>query len=349
MDTARNNKLAIWAITPNGIDLGARLADRLRPAVLFLPEKEALRSALKGSFSIEKFSALGSHVERMFHQYGSHVFIFSTGIAVRLISRMLVSKATDPAVVVLDEKGIHAVSLVSGHLGGANALACRISEQIGANPVITTATDLNHLPSIDMLAKQADLFIETVHNIKHVNMRFLKDEPVRIYDPLGIITSRLPEERIEISDRPETAHLVCTHETLKVPRETLVLRPENLVVGMGCNRQTKVTELYDLLSQVFKERGFSRNSIWRLASSRVKSDEPGLLKLAEKMNLTISFYENHELNAVETVENPSKMAEKHLGVRSVCEASAILGANQGTLIVPKQKTQNATLAVAIKQ
>jgi cobalt-precorrin 5A hydrolase len=105
-------------------------------------------------------------------------------------------------------------------------------------------------------------------------------------------------------------------------------------------------EMKELLERVFEQFHLSRHSLAGLASIRLKADEFGLLALADKLDLPLKFYDREELNQVKTIENPSLMVEKHVGVKSVCEAAAILAAQNGTLVVPKQTTRNVTLAVA---
>jgi cobalt-precorrin 5A hydrolase len=111
----------------------------------------------------------------------------STGIVVRIIAPLIRSKLEDPAVVVVDDRGNHAISLLSGHLGGANALAAEVAELIRAKPVITTATDVNQILAIDVLAKEKHLIIENPEAIKIVNMALLKGERIGLHDPYGLM------------------------------------------------------------------------------------------------------------------------------------------------------------------
>ena len=127
---------------------------------------------------------------------------------------------------------------------------------------------------------------------------------------------------------------------------TLILRPPTLTAGIGCNRDTAMQEMKALLERVFEQFHISLHSLIGLASIRLKADEAGLLLLAENMDLPLYFYDRQELNQVKTIENPSLMVEKHVGVKSVCEAAAILAAKNGTLLVPKHSTKNATVALA---
>ncbi|MCP4116269.1 MAG: cobalt-precorrin 5A hydrolase [Desulfobacteraceae bacterium] len=345
----RTKKVAIWAITPGGVGLGERLFNGMDLADFFVSDKLSLTRELPTG--ARPFKSLSRALGEGFHAYSAHIFLFSTGIAVRMIAPLLRSKLEDPAVVVVDDRGLNAISLVSGHLGGANELALGVGKLVGARPVITTATDVNQLPSIDMVAKENGLLIENPEMIKTINMAFLQGRAVELQDPFDLVVPHLPE-RFVISraagptgTRPA---VVCTDRVVDLPRETLVLRPGTLAVGIGCNRGTAMEEIHGFLTNLFRDRGLSPGSIALLATTDVKADEAGLLALGEKLGLDIRFYDKPSLNSVTTIQNPSRVVEKHLGVKSVCEAAAILAANNGKLIVPKQKQGNVTLAVARK-
>jgi len=342
-DNAGPDKIAIWSITPKGKILGVRLKNAVQNSVLFI--SNAAEEGVAPEKNIFGFDTLGLEIKKQFHHFSGHVFIFSTGIAVRLIAPLLKSKLVDPAVVVVDDNGIHAISLISGHIGGANALTQKIADILHARPVITTATDINSLPAIDVIAKEKKLYIETPRNIKHINMAFLTGKPIRIYDPMGLIEKELRGIFFVkgSADGQSLEKIYCSHEIGPVSRETMILRPPVLSVGIGCNRGTGVEDIYDFLACVFKEGNLSMHSIKRLATIDLKENETGLLSLAEKMNLPMEFHTREKLNSVVSIETPSPMVEKHVGVKSVSEASAILSAGHGRLIITKKKTRMSPL------
>ena len=349
------DKIAIWVITPNGIKLAQTLSRNLSGATLYISEK--IGEAVDGHLS---FQNLSETVHQKFDQYDGHIFIMSTGIVVRIIAPLIKNKVIDPAVVVVDDQANHAISLLSGHLGGANTLTLKIADIIGADPVITTATDVNRVPAIDVVAKELNLLIENPQAIKIVNMALLKREKIFAHDPFGYLGSRLPH--IEASDCGATLKYKKEHRGAKdieggpaiwvddvsvdLPPEVLVLRPASLVAGIGCNRNTPMEEIQALLEDVLETHNLAPSSLRSLASIDVKSDEIGLLRFAQHLNLPLVFHSRGELNQVKEIQNPSTVVEKHVGVKSVCEASAILTARGGTLIVPKQSTKNVTVAIA---
>ena len=148
MVSQKQNKIAVWVVTPNGAKMSDRLTERWPDADIYVSQNLA---SVKSSHIL--FEKLSVTLADKFRQYSGHIFIMSTGIVVRVIAPLIHSKIQDPAVVVMDDLGKHAISLLSGHLGGANELTRKVSQIIGANPVISTATDIKGVPAIYMLAK----------------------------------------------------------------------------------------------------------------------------------------------------------------------------------------------------
>ncbi len=355
MVSPKLDKLAVWAVTPNGVKLAHRLADALPDLDMYVPSTLAEEKTPH-----IRFETLSAALEEKFRRYGGHIFIMSTGIVVRVLAPLIQTKTQDPAVVVTDDLGINAISLLSGHIGGANALTCKIAGIIKANPVITTATDINGVPAIDVLAVKNDLVIENPAAIKTVNMALLKKETVGLHDPFNCLTSSLMKpqsdgykkfkydihkstQQFDINNKPFIYIDDVRHE---MPSRTLILRPPTLVAGIGCNRGTVAREIRIHLEKVLESHGLSPNSLKCLASIDVKTDEAGLIAVSENIGKPLVFFTREELNQVQGIQNPSSVVEKHLGVKSVCEASAILASRNGTLIVPKQSTRNVTVAIA---
>ncbi len=343
LNTVSENKIAVWAITPNGAALAVRLAAAFPNADVFgadrldrLPE------------SAVHFKSLTKAVAAHFHRYSGHVFIMATGIVVRAVAGLIVHKTEDPAVVVVDDRGTFAVSLLSGHIGGANRLAEQVAAAIGAQPVVTTATDVNAVPAIDVLAVELGLAIENPSAIKDVNMALLTGSAVAMHDPFGRLAGRIPAASAANEGGPSAAVRIWVDDRISAaPPDALVLRPPSLVAGIGCNRNTEVEEIRELLLGTLQASRLAAASLKRLASIDLKRDEPGLVALAHELNLPLQFFSHAEIGAVEdAVPTPSAVVAKHIGVKSVCEAAAILASRGGTLIAPKRSSRNATVAVA---
>lgn len=354
MVSPKQNKLAVWAVTPNGVKLTERLADSLPDADIYVSRNIAERNT-----SHILFERLSATLEEKFGQYTGHIFIMATGIVVRVLAPLIQSKSMDPAVVVVDDLGKNAISLLSGHIGGANELTLKIARIIGANPVITTATDINEVPAIDVLAMENGLFIENPAAIKSVNMALLKKETIGVHDPLNFLAQKLlklesADFKNFMYDIKNSLQQTVTNNTFiyvddaisDLPSRVLILRPPSLVAGIGCNRGTDKEEISAHLTEVIESHRLASTSLTCLASIDLKNDETGLIAVAESLDLPLVFFKREELNQVKGIKNPSPVVEKHVGVKSVCEAAAILASGDGTLIVPKQSTQNVTVAIA---
>jgi cobalt-precorrin 5A hydrolase len=349
------HKLAIWIVTPNGTELADKLYHNLKDVDLYVSKNN-----VKTAFAHKKFEGLAKSLKPQFHRYSGHIFIMSTGIVVRVIAPLIKHKTQDPAVVVVDDGGNYAISLLSGHLGGANDLTRRVADIIGADPVITTATDVHQVPAIDVMAKEKNLFIENPGRIKTINMALLKGDPLYVHDPFDLIKGCLPNCVIrDFRELKQSAKdlqqpfenimipgVFIDDVRLDLPPQVLVLRPASLVAGIGCNRNTGAEEIKALLDDVLAANQLASSSLKCLASIDVKADEGGLIALADHLDRPLVFFTRRELNQVKTIQNPSALVEKHVGVKSVCEAAAILAARNGALIVPKQTTRNATVAIA---
>lgn len=337
---------AIYALTRRGAELGARLASELN-GDLYLPERFAV------DFDAIGFSEFMPLLASKFREYPSHVFIGATGIVVRALSGILGAKHTDPCMVVVDQAGRYAISLVGGHLGGGNELARKVALITGGEAVITTATDVEGLPSIDLLTLEWGLSIGNLEAVKEINAAILERSTIQVFDPgdwTGLKRQNLGLrlQWIEMEDQwdPGIPGLFVTWKKMKPLSRQLLLHPRCLIGGLGCNRGTKAEEILALIEEVFEREALALSSLSCLASIALKSEELGLLEAARALNLPLRFFSGEELNSVE-VPNPSHMPKVHVGAKSVCEAAAILGAKGGSLIVPKQKSSNATLAVAL--
>jgi len=349
----KEKQIAFWAITPKGTCLADSLRGKIDQISLFVPKMQ------QNFFSdVVVFDSFRIKLNQVFHEFDGHVFFMATGIVVRMISCLIRHKTVDPAVVVMDEGGNHCISLLSGHIGGANALAQKLAFLSGANPVITTATDVNHMLAIDVLASENGMFIENSDAIKRINTCFLQRKTVWIYDPYCFLTNDLKQHvTLNVNSVQEgllhvdeqgnlMPGIIVDDRTGDMNDAVLILRPATLTVGLGCNRHTKASEILDLFKTILKQEQLAITSVFQLASIDLKSNEPGMREASRKLNIPLHFYDSDTLKAVKNIQNPSEIVRQHIGVNSVCEAAAILSASQGKLIIPKQKNKNVTLAVA---
>jgi cobalt-precorrin 5A hydrolase len=300
---------------------------------------------------------LSALITSLWREYDGFILIMATGIVVRMIAPLLESKEIDPAVVVMDDAGKFAVSLLSGHLGGANELAERCAFATGARAVITTATDANDLPSFDMLAKEHGWVIDDITPVKRLNSLLLDNEEIAIVDSTGLTRTWLHgrgrvaffESYADAATSRAHGFLFVTNRQLPpqtCPEPLLILRPRNLVLGIGCNRGTPTDEIEVFVTLHLKRLFLSPKSVRCIASIAAKRDEAGLVEFAGRLGVPLHCFESHELEQVAFPSPPSEYVLAAVGVAGVAEPSALLASGGGKLLLKKVKSTNVTLAVA---
>ena len=268
------------------------------------------------------------------------VIIGAAGIAVRAVAPFLRSKTTDPAVLVLDEQGRFVIPLLSGHLGGANALAQRVAALCGATAVITTATDGRGLFAVDLWAKKQGLQLVQPERIKTVSSKLLAGETVGVYSAFPI-RGELPQGLCLCAEREAD---VCV-DFLPRSETALWLLPKTLVLGLGCKRGTEKDVLEAVFTAFQKETGCRAETLIAAASIDRKAGEPGLLAFCEAHRYPLRFFSADELQAAAGCFTASPFVERTVGVDNVCERSAVLASN-GELLAKKYARDGVTMALA---
>jgi cobalt-precorrin 5A hydrolase/precorrin-3B C17-methyltransferase len=314
--------IGLVAATANGRRKAAHLAGVWRDARLYEgTPREALRAAWTECDGIVVFLA--------------------TSATVRLISPLLENKRRDPGVVAVDDAARFAVALCGGHGGGANRLAARVAEALGAAPVVTTASDALGVTSLDDFGKTLGFRAEERSDLAAVGAALVSGEEVRLVSrrrwPLG----PLPGSVVS-SEEFRAPLILISDELVEPPRPAVVYRPPSLVVGIGCSRGAGRGEILDLLRASLLEARLSEKSVAALASVDVKSDEEGLLAAAEELGVPLRFFPARELSDIE-VPNPSEVVEGAVGTPSVAEAAVL--ASGAELVLEKRRSRNATVAV----
>jgi len=339
--------MKIIALTPNGAELAIHISKNIFSQIFLSAKLKGITPQLDNIFY---FYNIDETIRLGFERKEPLLFIMATGIVVRKICPYLKDKENDPPVIVMDEKGRYIISLVSGHLGGANELSERIAGITGGIPIITTATDVNGLPAIDMIAKNYDLVIENIKMVKKINYAILTHRRVNIVDP-GDILEKLNEsfnktyfKEALINSQP-TVYISPYNPFVQSPENWLFLRPKNLIVGVGCNRGTLKNEIIDFIKDIFNKYRLAIKSIKGFASIDAKNDEEGIIETAKYFGVNIKWYAKEILSKIE-VPNPSEIVKKNMGTAAVSEAAAMVASKNRRLIVTKQKKGNVTIAVA---
>ncbi|MEW6637250.1 MAG: precorrin-3B C(17)-methyltransferase [Actinomycetota bacterium] len=269
------------------------------------------------------------------------VLFLATGAAVRLVAPLLSDKWTDPGVVCVDDAARFAVALAGGHGGGANALARRVAATLGAEPVITTASDSLEYPVLDAFGAHLGFRLEEGSDVAAVGAALVSGERVNLVSDARWPLGPLPENVVR-SRAMEPPLILVSDRTAEVPGPAVVYRPPSLVVGVGCSRGAGEAEILGLLRRSLAEAGLAAGSVASLASVEAKRGEPGLLRAAERLGVPLRFYGAEELSAVE-VPNPSEIVRGAVGTPSVAEASVVRSG--ADLVVEKRRSAMVTLAV----
>ena len=370
MATERNNvpeKTAIIALTRNGARMARTLAGSLdRNHTLFID-----RRFRKDDDSGEAFDLpLRPVVKRAFAEYSSLVLFLSAGASIRLLAPLLESKQVDPAVVCVDDAGSFCVSLISGHVGGADQLAQEVAVCLGARAVVTSASHASGTLAVDLLGREFGWRLKADSTtITRASAAVINGQPIGIWQGAGEFGwwpdgTPLPENIAVYATLEDLAASACATaliisdttgdlETLLADKITVVYRPRSLVIGMGCRRGVPVEELESLLAEALRENGLSAECLTEIATAEIKRGEPGLEQLAERHGVPLSFLQADELNGVfETnpgaITSKSERAHGLVGVWGVAEPAALLTAGASELLVAREKTTRATIAIARK-
>ena len=280
-------------------------------------------------------------LSRAWQECDTIVLFLATGAAVRLVAPLLRDKRTDPGVVTVDDAGRFAVALAGGHDGGANRLAERVADSLGAKPVVTTASDGLGAPALDSLGEDLGFKVENGRDLAAVGAALVSGEPVRLVSDRRWPLGPLPENVVP-SGELEPPLIFVSDRTVSVPRPAVVYRPPSLVAGVGCSRGAGADEILALLRASLECAGLSEESVAALASVDLKQDETGLLEAAERLGVPVRFHPAGVLAAVEA-PNPSPVVREAVGTPSVAEAAVMVSGAE--LVVEKRKSAMATVAI----
>ncbi len=284
-------------------------------------------------------------IEKAWQDSEGLICIMATGIVVRSIASLCKNKRVDPCVVVIDEKGEFAISLLSGHVGGGNALAKKIAQITGGTAVITTASDVTGHTAIDLWAAHNEMTIADPEKLPSLAAKLVNEGQLTFYTDQSL--EGLPDDFCRV-EKINQADLIISPIN-PVEYNGIWLIPENLFIGFGCNRGTTIAEFERAWDDMGDEHQIDFRAVVGLASIDLKNDEEGLLAFAEKKNLPLRFFSKDDINSVAEI-SASDAAIRAIGAKAVAEPAAILAAGSacgpGRLFIRKRKWKNVTAAVA---
>lgn len=303
-------KAALIAFTAQGLATGQKAAAALRQA--------GWQTTLSAGFGPDKVP-LADWTAAAFAQCRALVFVGAAGIAVRAVAPLVRSKAQDPAVLCTDEGGRFVIPLLSGHLGGANALARLLAQKLSAVPVVTTATDLSGVFAADSWARQQGFAVADTRAIKQISGTLLAGGRVGFYSELPV-TGPLPAGLL-FAEKP-AAGLVVAYHPATVDPEALLLVPPCLTLGVGCRKGTPAAALATAFDALCRAAGIHPLAVARAASVDLKQNEPGLLEFCAARGLPLACHKAAVLEAVAGDFSQSDFVRRVTGTGCVCERAA---------------------------
>jgi cobalt-precorrin 5A hydrolase len=352
---------AVVAITKHGVELARKLGNSFQNADVYYMNK--FEKGDEEAKDIQLFTgSVRLLLPSLFEAYKGLIIIISLGAVVRMIAPLLKDKKTDPAVVVIDDKGEHVISVLSGHIGGANELTKEVAAALKARPIITTASDVQGTIPVDLFGKRFGWVWDSAEKLTPVSAAVVNEEKIAVVQESGEkewwhYGPSIPENiklyhfvAEALKEKPDAA-LVITHRNLS-EEENLILhngvlyRPKVIVLGMGCNRGTSSEEIEAVINETLEELNFSKKSVKALCTIDLKKDEAGLIEVANKNHWEFIYFTPNELNSIK-IHDPSETVFKYTGAYGVSEPAALLYSGAEKLALTKKKSGNVTISVAV--
>ncbi|TDG00337.1 cobalt-precorrin 5A hydrolase [Paenibacillus piri] len=357
----RRGDYAIIAITKHGVEMARKLQRAFSRSDLYYMSKfERGDETARGIQLFE--GSVRLLFPALFPAYKGLIIIISLGAVIRMIAPLLEDKKKDPGIVVIDDKGEHVISVLSGHLGGANELTREVAAALGARPVITTASDVQGTIAVDLFGRRFGWEWESADKLTPVSASVVNEEQVAVVQESGetgwwLYSTPLPANiRVyatvteALAAQPKAA-LVVTHRVLSPGEEAILAngvlyRPKVIALGIGCNRGTAAEEIEAVIAETLAELKFSPRSVKSVCTIDLKQDEEGLLAVVQKNGWAFETYTPEQLNTV-PMDEPSDTVYKYTGAYGVSEPAAKLYAGVSQLALVKKKSGNVTISVAV--
>lgn len=325
-------KIAIISVTKNGDSNSLVLKEKL----------QQFSENIKIYFKSEvKTLGLNNVCKEAMTSYEAVIFISSTGIAVRGIAPFIKSKDKDPAVVVVDNSSKYAISLLSGHLGGANKLTTLVSEILGAEAIITTATDNLNIKAPDLFAKENNLIIDSLKDCKDIAALLVEGKKVGFYDEDNKLD--IPKGYIDCLEGVDGTMYVTNKLNLNTSKKTLKLIRKNIVLGIGCRKDYDEDTMEKTVFEVLEKYNLDIRSVKVIGTVEIKAEEKAILRLQKKLSCDLNIFSIDDIRKVEHKYEGSDFVRKTIGVGSVCEPSVELSGAE--ILIDKLKLNGMTLCI----
>ena len=331
-------RTAIYCVSKNGYETCLKIKENVYNDLhIYVSGRVANLLNLENE-NIENLFIINERVpillEKTFNKYDLHIFVAATGAVVRIIEGKFKSKDTDPAVITIDDHANFVISLLSGHLGGANEECKKIASGIGAIPVITTASDVGGKIAVDTLSQKIKAKLNDLDGAKRVTSLIVNGENVSLH---------LPKNIVNHDENSAGAIIVSNRKNIEISK----IIPQNIFIGIGCKRGVSKEHIIEKLKYAMDKQNLELSAIKMAASAWVKSDETGLLEAMKELDIPIKFFEKEEILKLEDlIEEKSEYVKKTIGVYGVSEPCAFLASSgKGTFLAKKIKLDGMTLSI----
>lgn len=326
-------KIAIWTVTRGAGNIAKEYAQILN---------KKLENIAIDVFTLKKFEVndtiqiddFTTELIEKFNFYEGHIFIMASGIVIRKISRLLKSKDVDPAVLLIDEGKNFVISLLSGHLGGANNLTQTVAEVLNLVPVITTSSDITGKIAVDTIAQKLNAELEDLKSAKEVTSLIVDSKKVNILLP----------GNVKIGEDGNSEGVIIISNRKKV--EITKICPKNIILGIGCKKDTKAEDILAAIEKIMNKYNLDIKAIKHIATVDIKENEEGLIKAAEFLELELKIISREDIKKVEYMFEGSNFVKTNIGVRAVSEPVAFLSSAQnGRFIAMKEIYNGITISI----
>ena len=353
--------IAVVAITRRGVETALKIKEALDKAGLNSTVYAPKKYSQIGVVILEK--KLADFIKDTYSSMDALVAVMATGIVIRAVAPLLESKLTDPAVVGVDATGKFAISLLSGHYGGANEIAKTIAKGIGATPVITTASDVTGKMSVDEIAKNLHLTIQNPESLVAVNAAIVNGDrlivvltgnvkiPTNEISCFEIKKAENGVQALEIVNNYD-AGVIITSQPLSIAKFVkpfTILKTKSVVVGLGARKDSTADSIIEAVDTALERIHVPLERVNSFATVDIKKTSKPMVEAVERLGAPLEFLSVDALRSLnhQDLSPDSAMVQEKIGVGGVCErASLLIAGKNSKLLLKKVKLNGVTVAVA---
>ncbi|MCD8404957.1 precorrin-4 C(11)-methyltransferase [Tenacibaculum dicentrarchi] len=333
-------KIAIIAVTEKGLEKALIIQKEFTKSLV-------ITTLQSSNGNVSTITSISDYLTDNFSKLDGICFVTALGICVRLIAPYIQDKNTDPAVISVDDLGLNVQSVLSGHKGGANDFALKVSAVLGANPIISTSSDVQNIWALDTLGNQFDWQTESSLSITKTMALFVNNKPTALLLDIkdkgtqhlektapSFVTVFYDEKNIDYTQFE--LFIAVSYKIYEAKIPSLFLIPKVLSIGSGCSKELNFTVFQETFKTKLANEGLHFSAIKNFGSIDIKANQQAYLDFSEVNNIPFSTFTSDEINTI-SIPNPSEMVQSKIGVAGVSESCAMLLSENNELLVEKQK------------